>query len=396
MTFGIPRKEKAVSIVELLCALVRRTVDGTPLPPAVRENVTADVLPTLYALAKHHDLAHLVGAALTQEQLLPSDGEVSAKFEKQTMLALFRYERSRETLAELCAVLGEARVCHMPLKGSVLRDLYPEPWMRTSCDIDILVKPEELEAAEQALLSHGYRADKKGDHDLSLFSPGGVHVELHYALMGERDLPATAPVLSEAWQRSAPCDAQPYRYVMPDGLFYFYHLAHMAKHVINGGCGLRPFLDLYILFRVEHSEDERRTLLEMGGLSRFADVAERLSRVLFDTASHDEQTLTLARYVLGGGVYGNMDNRVALGQSKKGGKLRYLLSRVFLPYATLKYYYPVLQKHRWLMPVCQVRRWGRIIFRGGLRRSANEIRTIGQTPKKETADTGRLLRDLGL
>jgi hypothetical protein len=78
------------------------------------------------------------------------------------------------------------------------------------------------------------------------------------------------------------------------------------------------------------------------------------------------------------------------------GKLRYLLSRVFLPYATLKFYYPVLQKHPWLMPVCQVRRWGRIIFCGGLRRSVGEIRTIGQTPKEETADTGRLLRDLGL
>ncbi|MBO4954226.1 MAG: nucleotidyltransferase family protein, partial [Clostridia bacterium] len=33
----------------------------------------------------------------------------------------------------------------MPLKGAVIRQYYPEPWMRTSCDIDIHVKKDRLE-----------------------------------------------------------------------------------------------------------------------------------------------------------------------------------------------------------------------------------------------------------
>ena len=30
---------------------------------------------------------------------------------------------------------------------------------------------------------------------------------------------------------------------------------------------------------------------------------------------------------------------------------------MFIPYAKLKRYYPILDKHRWLMPIMQVRRW---------------------------------------
>lgn len=382
--------------VDLLFALIRNTVDGTPLTEEVKCALTPETLPPLYALSKHHDMAHLVGAALKKNDLLPAADELTQKFEKQTMLALFRYERSRVTLGALCEMLSAAKVCFLPLKGSVLRDQYPEPWMRTSCDIDILVKREELEAAEQALLSHGYRADGKGDHDVSLFSPEGVHVELHYALMSERDLPCTAPILADVWSRLIPVDEGGYRYTMSDALFWFYHLAHMAKHVINGGCGVRPFLDLYILSRTEHNVEARRALAEQGGMARFAEIAERLAQVFFAGLPYDEQTLALARYVLGGGTYGNTENRVALGQSKKGGKLRYLLTRIFLPYDTLKFYYPILQKRRWLTPLCQVRRWGRLIFCGGLRRSAGEIRTIGQTPKDQADTANQLLKDLGL
>jgi hypothetical protein len=44
----------------------------------------------------------------------------------------------------ICLVLEKAKIPHIPLKGSVLRKLYKEPWLRTSCDIDILVQEETL------------------------------------------------------------------------------------------------------------------------------------------------------------------------------------------------------------------------------------------------------------
>ena len=97
----------------------------------------------LYRLSKKHDMAHIVGAALERRGLL-GDDEVSAAFRKQQMLAVYRYETINYELEEIRELFEGEGIAFMPLKGSVIRKYYPQPWMRTSCDIDILVKEEEL------------------------------------------------------------------------------------------------------------------------------------------------------------------------------------------------------------------------------------------------------------
>ena len=93
--------------------------------------LTDEELAKLYKLSKSHDLAHLVGDALTKNNLI-GDGEVKAKFQRQIMLAVYRYEKINYELGRLRKVLNEAKIPFIPLKGSVLRKYYPEPWMRTS------------------------------------------------------------------------------------------------------------------------------------------------------------------------------------------------------------------------------------------------------------------------
>ena len=51
----------------------------------------------------------------------------------------------------------------------------------------------------------------------------------------------------------------------------------------------------------------------------------------FGNAAHDEATRRLERYILYGGVYGTVDNRMSVRQAKSGGKLRYAWSRIWLP-----------------------------------------------------------------
>ena len=40
----------------------------------------------------------------------------------------------------------------IPLKGSVVRDLYPERWMRTSADIDLLIREDQEKTCEELLI----------------------------------------------------------------------------------------------------------------------------------------------------------------------------------------------------------------------------------------------------
>ena len=48
------------------------------------------------------------------------------------MIAIYRYEKINYELNRLRSALNEAQIPFIPLKGSVLRQYYPEPWMRTS------------------------------------------------------------------------------------------------------------------------------------------------------------------------------------------------------------------------------------------------------------------------
>ena len=92
---------------------------------------TDDYLVWLYKLSKAHDLAHLVGDTLIKNDLIGND-EIKEKYQKQVMIAIYRYEKINYELNRLRSALNEAQIPFIPLKGSVLRQYYPEPWMRTS------------------------------------------------------------------------------------------------------------------------------------------------------------------------------------------------------------------------------------------------------------------------
>ena len=60
-------------------------------------------------------------------------------------------------------------------------------------------------------------------------------------------------VLAQIWDTAVSAGPGSHRLLLADEMFYFYHIAHMVKHFEVGGCGIRPFLDLWIMnHRMEH------------------------------------------------------------------------------------------------------------------------------------------------
>ena len=284
----------------------------------------------------------------------------------------------------------------MPLKGAVLRNYYPEPWLRTSCDIDILVAEEDLERAVAAINADGgYKVGLKDSHDISLYSAAGVHIELHYDLVEDGRVADATRILREVRQYCVPVEGCVYRMRATDEFFYFYHMAHMAKHFKAGGCGIRALIDEWILdHTVSYDKSVRDALLSEAGLLTFADSIRRLSEVWFSGAESDAITEKLHKYIVDGGVYGNQANRVAVWTARKNdNKFKYLCSRVFESYDALKFRYPILQKHRWLMPVMQVRRWFGLLKGNKAKRAISEVQTLGAV---NTDGVNEFLREIGL
>lgn len=381
--------------IQTLFALLRSAICGTKLTDEERKTYSREQLPDLIKMAQRHDVAHLLALGLKQNALLTQeDGEIA----KRILEAVYRYERLNYEYAQVCSALESAQVPFIPLKGSVLRKYYPEAWMRTSCDIDILVHGEDLNVAISYLTDHlQYVEKERTPHDVSLLTPRGNYVELHFDLVEEGRANNAINVLSSVWENVVLRENGGYWYEMTDDFFYFYHIAHMAKHFESGGCGIRPFIDLWLLDRIDGVEQkERDKVLEEGGLLKFANTARQLSNVWFDVETADERLIQMQSFILHGGVYGSSDNRVALQQKKKGGRFGYLLSRVFIPYAKLKRYYPVLEKHRWLTPFMQVRRWFMLLNPSVAKMARKEIAVNSSIQKSTTDAMSLFLDEIGL
>ena len=324
-----------------------------------------DELKALYKLSKSHDLAHLVGNALIKNNLLDEENpngdenhdgdktqgggenhsgvirsEVKQKFEKQILTAIYRYENINSELETLKTAFEEEKIPFIPLKGSVIRQYYPEPWLRTSCDIDILVHEEDIERAIAVLTDkNGYTLEKKAYHDYSLFSPAGVHLELHFNIKENRD--KIDKLLIKAWDYAFKRAENSFEYHFTNEFFLYHQLAHASYHFVGGGCGIRPFIDVFLLEKhLKSDKNKLDELLTDGGIKTFSDNFYRLSMVWFGGETHNEITEKMETFLLSGGVYGNTENKTASEQSRNKGKVGNILQRIWMPYKNLITIYP--------------------------------------------------------
>lgn len=377
--------------------LIRFELCGGALSSETETELANADLRGVFFLSKKYDLTHIITDALDKKGLLPKSEEGREAFLRERQLAIFRHEQIRYEYQEICDVLESKKIPHMPLKGAVMSELYPEAWLRTRCDIDILAHKKDVKEIVRILCEEkGYTKPVEEVHDVSLYSENGVHLELHFFLMEEGGgTSAEKEVLSAVWENAFLTKDSAYHYCMTDEMFYFFHVAHMAKHFRSGGCGVRPFIDLWLLNHAcAFDEEKRKKLLKKGGLLRFEEGIKRTAEVWFSGKEADELTKEIEKYIFHAGMYGEFENRVLVQRKKKGG-FKYIFFRIFMPYKQMKIQYPVLKKHPWLYPFCQIGRWFRVIFHGkSARRSRKELKSFSNSEKK--AHIFALVDELGL
>lgn len=372
-------------ITLLTCAVRGEDGRGTLGPEMSDEEIKA-----LYDLAKKHDLAHLAGAAA--EGLSPQEKMRYKPFVQAAVKAVYRYEWLAGEQNKIFAVLERLEIPYIPLKGAVIRELYREPWHRLSCDIDVLIPEESLEKAISVYENEmSYVRGMRSPHEVSLTAPNGVHLELHF------DIDEVYVDRDELWADAKPLSSEGFRRALSADMLVLNHISHMAKHFITGGCGLRPFLDLWLMKEKLALDKKRLTaLLESHGLAEFGKAVFGLVDVWFDGKPANETERALEEYILPAGVYGDLDNKISVTLSKGEGRLAYAMHRVFPSRSSLTIFYPVLESHPVLLPVCWVRRWVRLLRAGKLKQVKREYeinRSLDADALNSTAD---LLKSLNL
>ena len=344
------------------------------------------------ALAGEHSVAQLLGDALGNAPEA-AELEVTKKLVRNTMSAFTHIRMIERERNRICRVLNEVQIPYIGLKGIRVRPYYPKPWMRTSCDNDILVREEDVDrAAELLIRALDYRQEgRKGFHDISLFSKSGIHLELHFNIRGRSD--AMNRVLDRVWEDASPVPGTS-EYVQSQEFFLFHIVAHMANHMLCGGCGIRPLIDLFLLReKMDYDEEKLLRLCDEAGIRAFYQNAVALSQVWFAGKPHTPVTGHLEQYIFRGGCYGTQEGEIAVTQNRTGKKFDYVASRVFLPYENMCTIYPVLKKRRWLLPVYQLRRWGRALKAGKLQFVRQSINAAQNVDEGYSLDVRQMLEE---
>ena len=379
-------------IQHILIEILYSTINNMEKNESIKEKITPDILQAVYRLAKNHDLAHVVSKFVYRNKVM-IDHELQARLQREEILSVYRYEQMKYSFAEICNTFAEIGISYIPLKGSVIRPYYPYESMRTSCDIDILIHEEDIKIAINSLENKGYRCGERNYHDVSLYAPNNIHLELHFNIQENMD--NLDAVLKDAWEYSVP--AKGTEYAFSKNFFAFHIFSHMAYHFISGGCGIRSLLDIWVMeHKMGISYLCAKTLLEKANIYQFAEEMSKLAELCFTYNDRDCFSASVLKYIFQGGVYGSKENNVAVDKVKTGSSVGYAVKRLFLPYKSMVIAFPCLEKAPYLLPFCWVVRWIKALFNGKYKQIVSEMTCVNNMSEEKISEVRSICSRLGL
>ncbi len=350
---------KTKALQDVFIKILRSELNETELDESVKKELTPDVIAALFSLSKRHEVSHIAASSLLKNGLL-FDEEIKSKYNDAEIMSIYRCEQMRYAYEQICGTFDEESIPYIPLKGSVIRPYYPKESMRTSCDIDILIKEENIDAAIKALRKKGFKCGEKNYHDVSLFSPNKIHLELHFSI--QENIDKLDAVLKDAWLYARPKNGCCYEF--SEEFFVFYMFAHISYHFLGGGCGIRSLMDIWVM---EHKMGitylKAEAILKKADIYKFAIEITKLTDACFNSDKMDDFSKELLSYILKGGTYGSIQNNIAVDAPQSHLTASHALKRMKITRESLSIEYPILEKAPVLFIFCWIHRTARLIFR---------------------------------
>ncbi len=345
------------------CRLLSSVLNDTePMP--LPEGMT---LGGLYNYQKEQDVTNMAYVALKK---LGYDDVELIEFKDDYKLNILREARFELAGQQVFDSFEKAEIPFIPLKGVLLKNLYPNPSLRTFTDIDIYVGGK-FDEAERILLNDGFEKTTGDDHnDISYVKKPSIHVELHKDLFpDDYDFEG---YFDEPFKHTELKDGYKYYHLYRTDDFFIHVLCHLYKHFTFGGCGLRQYLDIYVMTKkMQLDMDYIRSELRSFGMEGFLDTTLTLNRFFFDGEKPTNETIEIAEFVFNNSTFGNADNRLVLDYDKGHGEkrtlwgnIKYFMERWQLRYSQMKPRYKILKFFPFLLPFCWIHRlFSALIFR---------------------------------
>lgn len=309
------------------------------------------------AMVRAHHMSTLIYAGALNCGISAEHAEMKKLFQYYCQAQLISERQMRE-LDRLYDAFEKNGLDYMPMKGSILKALYPRPEMRLMGDADILIRQEQYDRIVPIVEQLGFKGgDACGHH--YVWEKKTLSLELHH-MMVPVEYRIMHAYYGTGWKDAHPAGGR--RYAMSAEDTFIFLLSHFAKHFRGGGIGCRHVVDLWVYLRANPSLDEKRLLkrLDELHLQRFYHNIRKLIQVWFEDAAPDETTECLTEYIMRNGSWGNATGILLSAvvreqqnprSSMLGARLS-LASKWIYPGAhTMRLEYPILKTRPALLPL---------------------------------------------
>lgn len=309
--------------------------------------------------------------------------------------------RQLRALDKLFAAFESAGIDYLPVKGCMMKAMYPKPELRLMGDADILIRQAQYDLLVPIMEQLGYRKETVLDY-VTVWCNDALHVELHKSLFSsqEKDLHA---YFCNVWAMAKVKEGV--RYAMTEEDAFIYEVAHFAKHYRGTGIGCRHMVDLWVYLRCHPALDEAyiQEGLEKLQLWTFYQHVRRTIAWWFEDAASDDKTELIGNVIFSNGNWGTKQTiAVAEGimnheneTGAAGSRIAYIWRRLFPKAEKLQIQYPVLERAPWLLPVCWLRYLIRKILTHKLSLRQHMVKMRYMTDDN-LENQRRMLREVGL
>ena len=289
-------------ILQMLFAVLN---DLDPLPPP--EDVDWG---RLYRIAARHIISNMVWYGIDKlniEQQPPV--EIIRAFQTDCKKAIAREAVQHITLERLQQAFAEQGIAYLPLKGILIKYLYPQPGMRTMADLDIFFKDEQTGLVKKLLLDMGYSLESEGSYHDVYFKKPMINLQVHRWLVPQKS--PYSQYFADAWDKAILNPENRYLYHFSPEDFYIHLISHLANHYQGAGTGVRSIIDIWLYHR--HHGDNMNwqyvdSELEKINLKSFARNIFGLGEVWFAGAENSPIHDEMGEYIFASGVYGSSKN----------------------------------------------------------------------------------------
>ena len=304
----------------------------------------------VFAVAKAHSLTAIAAYALESAGIYDKD------FEEEKNKAIRKEIILDAEREKVLAELEKAGIWYMPLKGIILKDLYPQISMRQMCDNDILFDNSKTEMLKQLMISLGFtmQHDDFG-HDIVFTKPPLSNFEMHTALFGVGHNEVMNKYYDNIECRLIKDNTNRYGYHFSLEDFYVFMIAHEHKHYNLGGTGLRSLVDTYVYIKNYGDKMDMKYIQNECQKLRIVAYEKQNRQLALNVLNGKKLTddyREMFDYIASSGTYGtvknSVDNRLKKDKASLSAKIQLIKNGILVPVRKSNPLYEVYAiKYRW-------------------------------------------------